>query len=118
MKTGEVPKDKLEIERYLSGLRQGYIQDIGPREEDLTTGQLLLLNKLVTLEGCQRCVEIQAARDGNLRTLDERYNARNNQIIKLALSLGIESRAEDKVLTMAELTKKIEEEDQREEDES
>ena len=103
MKTGAVPLDKKEIERYLSGLRAGYVQDLGPQEEDLTTGKLLLLNKLITLEGCQRCVEIQAARDGNLKLLDLHYNARNNLIVKIALCLGINHRASEKTLKPWEL---------------
>ena len=90
MRSSRIPEDKQEIERYLTGLRQGYISDICGEEKDLTTGQLILLNKLITLEGTNRCVEIQAARDGAIDSLDERYNARNNQIIKICLALGIE----------------------------
>ena len=90
MRTGEIAEDKIEIERYLTGLRQGYISDIAGQESNLTTGQLILLNKLITLEGTNRCVEIQAARNGAISSLDERYNARNNQIIKICLALGID----------------------------
>lgn len=103
MKTGDVPRDKQEIERYLSGLRAGYIQDIGPEETDLTTGKLLLLNKLISLEGCQRCCEIEAARSSSIKLLDERYNSRNNQIIKICCLLGINHRASEKTLKPWEL---------------
>ena len=90
MRTGEIPEDKIEIERYLTGLRQGYISDIAGQESSLTTGQLVLLDTLITLKGVNRCVEIESGKDGNLVRLDERYNARNNQIIKICLALGID----------------------------
>ena len=118
MRSSRIPEDKQEIERYLTGLRQGYISDICGEEKDLTTGQLILLNKLITLEGTNRCVEIQAARNGAIGSLDERYNARNNQIIKICLALGIDQNSHERVLTMSEVAAEVEKEDQREEDDS
>lgn len=86
----KIPADKIYIERYLTNLREDYISDLGPDEKDLTTGQLLLLDTLITLKGVNRCIECQSGRDGDLRRLDERYNARNNQMIKICSLLGIE----------------------------
>ena len=63
---------------------------------------MILINKLVTLEGCNRCVEIAASRNGSLSMLDERYNARNNQVIKICLALGIEPNDEDRFGTPEE----------------
>ncbi len=122
MRSGELPQGPgmIEIERYLTYIREAYIGQLtnGGGEAALAPGQLILLNKLTTLEGCQRLVEVHAAQSHTIKLLDERYNARNNQIIKICLALGIEQKSHERVLTMAELTKKIEEEDQREEDES
>ena len=85
-----IPDDKIYVERYLTNLRESYVLDLGESEADLTTGQLVLLDTLITLKGINRCVEIESSRDGNLARLDERYNARNNQIIKICLALGID----------------------------
>jgi len=94
MRTGDMPPGpgKIEIERYLTYIRESYIGQLtnSVGEAKLTPGQLVLLNKLVTLEGCQRLVEVQAERDGSVSTLDERYNSRNNLIVKICLALGID----------------------------
>jgi len=111
MRTGKIPGDKREVERYLTAIRCGYIADIGPNESDLTTGQLVLLDTLITLKGVNRCVEIECARVGNIGGLDERYNARNNQVIKICMALGIDARLEDRALTPLELAEKIDREE-------
>jgi len=113
-----IPDDKIYVERYLTNLRESYVLDLGESEADLTTGQLVLLDTLITLKGINRCVEIESSRDGNLARLDERYNARNNQIIKICLALGIEQSSHERVLTISELAAEIEKEDQREKAES
>lgn len=100
--TKKIPGDKIYIERYLTNLREDYILDLGPTEKDLTTGQLLLLDTLITLKGVNRCIECQSGRDGDLRRLDERYNARNNQMIKICHLLGIEKRKIDEAPSLDE----------------
>jgi len=106
MRTGELPRGPgmVEIERYLTYIRESYIGQLtnGGGEVALTPGQLVLLNKLVTLEGCQRLVEVQAARSGSVKMLDERYNARNNQVIKICLALGIEADEHERFVTADE----------------
>ena len=99
MRTGELPQGPgmVEIERYLTYIRESYIGQLtnGGGETALTSGQLVLINKVTTLEGCQRLVEVDAARSGSVKTLDERYNSRNNLIVKICLALGIERGPED-----------------------
>lgn len=94
MRTGNLPRGPgmLEIERYLTYIRESYIGQLtnGGGEVALPPGQLVLLNKLVTLEGCQRLVEVQAARSGSIKMLDEKYNTRNTLIFRICLALGIE----------------------------
>jgi hypothetical protein len=89
--TGELPADKKYVEKYLTRLRQKYIENIGPREEDLTAGQAVLLNKLITMEGLCRCIEIEAARAGTLN-LRHKYPTYVNMIIKVCSLLGIEKK--------------------------
>jgi len=97
LQTGQLPADKLFIGKYLTQLRAKYIEDLGPREEDLTAGQLLLVNKLLTLEGWCRCVEVEAARKQTL-DLRDKYTTFTHLVLKVCALLGIERRAGDKEL--------------------
>ena len=92
LQTGQLPADKLHIGQYLTQLRARYIDDLGPREDDLTAGQLLLINKLITLEGWCRCVEVEAARAQTL-DLRDRYTKFTGLILRTCALLGIERRA-------------------------
>lgn len=87
--SGKLPEDKQYVQKYLTQIRQLYIEDLGPQEEDLTAGQLLLLNRLITMEGLCRCIEIEAARAGTLN-LRQRYSTYANMTIKICSLLGIE----------------------------
>ncbi len=98
---GQLPLDKKYVEKYLTRLRQAYIEDLGPREEDLTAGQTVLLNKLITMEGLCRCIEIEAARAGTL-DLRLRYSTYANMIIKVCALLGIDKKKADEALDLHE----------------
>jgi len=82
MRSGKIPADKPEIERYLTWLRLKYIDDLGPEEADLTAGQAVLLNKLITLEGLTRCIEVMASREEKVM-LPQRYMSYVNTIVKI-----------------------------------
>lgn len=103
MVTGRIPDDKREIERYLTGIRIGYVLDIGPKEADLTTGQIVLLDTLITLKGVNRCIEVEALKALDIRGMEQNYNTRNNQIIKICALLGIEHREPAPEKTVADL---------------
>jgi hypothetical protein len=92
--TGELPEDKLYVQRYLTQIRQLYIENISGTEDNMTAGQIILLNKLITLEGLTRCIEIEAARTGTLN-LRHKYPTYINHIIKICTHLGIERRKID-----------------------
>lgn len=91
LQTGQLPADKLHIGRYLTELRARYVEDLGPRESDLSAGQLLLINKLVTLEGWTRCVEVEASRKKTL-DLRDKYTTFTHLILKICALLGVERR--------------------------
>lgn len=90
----------------------------------MSTQELILIDRCVSILGVLRCIEEFCKEKGVFKgdelqpSLGKHYISYTNSLKQILSLLGIESRAEDKVLTMAELTKKIEEEDQREEDES
>ena len=106
MKSGKIPADKPEIDRYLTWVRLRYIEDLGPEEKDLTAGQTILLNKLITLEGLTRCIEVMAAREEKVM-LPQRYMSYVNTILKLCQTLGIKRVAQERVPTAAEMTEII-----------
>ena len=112
MRSGKIPADKPEIERYLTWLRLKYIDDLGPEEADLTAGQAVLLNKLITLEGLTRCIEVMAAREEKVM-LPQRYMSYVNTIVKICQALGIERKdLEPDVMTPLQIAAEIEQEKQ------
>lgn len=91
IRTGSLPKSKAKIERYLTWVRQSYIEDISGIEENMTAGQTILLNKLVMLEGLCRCIETYQAKTENL-DMPDKYLSYLNNIIKICSLLGIKGR--------------------------
>ena len=118
---GRLPEHRVELRRYLSACRNGLIEDLGGY---LSTQETILVDRCISLLGVIRCIEEYSKEQGVFNNgkiqpaLGKHYISFTNSLKQILSLLGIESRAEDKVLTMAELTKKIEEEDQWDEDES
>ena len=100
--SGIMPQDKKYLERYLTQMREAYIIDIGPTEKDLTAGQLLLLNKLVTLEGLTRCMEVHIARKESFELI-RNHSTYVNLVLKIVQMLGIERRELEPETTLAEI---------------
>jgi len=107
--SGILPEDKKYIERYLTQLRAQYILDIGPEEKDLTAAQELLLNKLVTIEGLTRCMEINSARQETFK-MPQNHSTYVNLVLKICTLLGIERRVLEPEATLAEVIASIEKE--------
>jgi len=57
LSTGRLPENRREIQRYLTQVREGLVNDFGPLEADLNTSQLLLINSITTSTGFLRLVE-------------------------------------------------------------
>ena len=121
MTTGEMAEHRQHIKKYLTNVREGLIGDIGPTERDLTTAQLILVDRLVSLLGVIRLIEEKAKEDGvfsgkNLSpSLKQSYIAYNNTVRLTLEKLGIDKRMEDRVLTPLELAKRIDEEEEAKE---
>ncbi len=119
---GRLPEHRVSLQRYLSAFRNGLTEDLGG-EVNMSTQELILVDRCVSILGVLRCIEEFCKEKGVFKgdelqpSLGKHYISYTNSLKQILSLLGIESRTEDKVLTMAELTKKIEEEDQREEDE-
>ncbi len=54
---GELPEGRAYVERYLTTVREGLISDLGPTEKDLTTAQVILIDRIITKLGVTRCIE-------------------------------------------------------------
>ncbi len=111
--TGEVPEHRQYIKKYLTNIREGMIKDIGPTETDLTTAQVILIDRLISLLGVIRLIEEKAKEDGvfsgrNLAaSLRTSYIAYNNTVRLTLEKLGIDKRMGDRVLTPLEIAEEF-----------
>lgn len=113
------PEERLRIVRYVEAVRSGLIEDLGPREEDLTAAQILLIDRLISLLGVIRGIEEYHQEDimngdGSLKpALGRNYLAYVNSTRQILALLGLERRSEQ-VLTPLELAAEIDKEKERE----
>jgi hypothetical protein len=54
---GELPENRAHILKYLMAVREGLVGDLGPTENDLSTAQIVLIDRVTTKIGVIRCVE-------------------------------------------------------------
>jgi len=80
--------------------RQGLVNDLGPTENDLTTAQIILLDRVVTKLGVIRCVE-EHIRENSVMvgqdlapSLKASYLAYNNSLRLDLQALGLERKTE------------------------
>ena len=113
--TGKIPEHRRYIEQYLTAVRQGIIQDIGPEEKDLTIAQLILIDRLVSLLGVIRLIEEKAREEGIFRgkeltpSLKQSYISYNNTVRLTLEKLGINKRQSDKALDVQSYIKEFDE---------
>lgn len=95
---GELPENRKYIRKYLTAVREGLIQNLGPTEGDLTTAQTVLIDRVVTKLGVIRCIE-EYIRENTVMigdrlsaSLRESYLAYNNSIRLDLQVLGIDKR--------------------------
>ena len=95
---GQLPEHRAYIERYLTGCRQGLINDLGG-EANLSTAQAILIDRIISKLGCIRCIE-EHTREGSVMVgqelapaLQRSYLAFSNSIRLDLQALGINSKA-------------------------
>jgi len=95
---GELPENRRYLRAYLTEVREGLIQDLGPNEDDLSTGQRVLIDRIISKLGVVRCIE-EYIRDNSVMegkrlspSLRESYLAYNNSIRLDLQALGIDSK--------------------------
>ena len=103
---GELPENRAYVERYLTAVREGLIQDLGPSEKDLTTAQLVIIDRVTTKLGVIRCIE-EYIRENTVMagsrlspSLRESYLAYNNSIRLDLAALGIDKRKTDDAIDL------------------
>jgi hypothetical protein len=109
--TGELPEQRANILKYLIAVRQGLIQDLGPIENDLSTAQIVLIDRITTKLGVIRCVE-EHIRERSVMVGDElapclkaSYLAYNNSLRLDLQALGLDVKRTDTVLDLKEYAK-------------
>lgn len=114
MTRGELPEDRLYIERYLTGVRQGLIRDLGGGVEDsLTTAQLILVDRTVSILGVLRCIEEYIRENTVMQgdqlstSLKQAYLAYNNTIRSNLVVLGVEKKVGNHSRTTLEVIKEF-----------
>lgn len=109
MTSGKVPETRQYVKKYLTGVREGIIKDIGPTEQDLTTAQLVLVDRIVSLLGVIRLIEEKAREDGIFKgqdltpSLRQSYISYNNTVRLTLRELGIDKRVGDGVQTLEQI---------------
>jgi len=93
-----ISKENKFIERYLTDLRESYIRELGPNEEDLSTGQLVLLNQLITCSGFTRLIEEQVRKTQDISYLQtDAYMRFIKHTRQLCLDLGLKPEKPEKL---------------------
>jgi len=118
---GELPENRKYIRQYLTEVREGLIEDIGPREIDLTTAQKVLIDRIVSKLGIVRCIEEHIRENTVMRghdlapSLRKSYLAYNNSIRLDLQALGIDKRQADEVTDVQAYIRQFDEEKERRE---
>jgi hypothetical protein len=113
--TGRLPERRRYIAPYLTAVREGLISDLAKSEEDLSTGQRVLIDRVVTFLGVVRLIE-EHARDNGL--LDQRgrlkggigtgnYLSFNRHIKDCLALLGLNKHKADEALTIQDVIREF-----------
>lgn len=97
---GELPDNRRYLAPYLTGVREGLIHDLGPTEEDLTTAQKVMIDRLVNYLGIVRLIEEYVKERGIFQNpqgflnpaLSQNYLAYCGHIQRALVALGIDKK--------------------------
>ena len=92
--TGRLPEHRIELLRHLSGVRAGLIEDLGG-EQALSTGELVLIDRCISLLGVLRCIEEFVREQGVFKgdelqpSLGKHYISFTNSLKQILALLGL-----------------------------
>ena len=107
--TGRLPEHRVELLRYLSGCRNGLIEDLGG---NLSTQETILIDRCISLLGVLRCIEEHCKEKGVFKgeslqpSLGKHYISFTNSLKQILAFLGLRKQDIDE-LTPLELTREI-----------
>lgn len=113
--TGKLPVHRKYIEKYLTAVRNGLVRDLGPTEHDLTTAQIVIIDRIVSKLGIIRCIEEHTRENSvmigsNLApALGQSYLAYDNSIRLGLTALGISTKRADESLDVQGYIKQFDE---------
>lgn len=114
IQAGELPERRAYLRAYLTEVREGLVDDLGPLEADLTTAQVVLIDRVISKLSILRCVEEHVRKKGVftkagelISVLSKSYLAWANSIRLDLQALGINTRAGEKFLGPLELAAEI-----------
>ena len=121
IQAGELPERRAYLRAYLTEVREGLVNDLGPLEEDLTTAQAVLIDRVISKLSILRCVEEHVREKGVFTkagelgpVLSKSYLAWANSIRLDLQALGINTRAGERTLGPLEIAAEIDAENARE----
>ena len=95
LRTENLPVKRRHIESYLTAARQGMISDLGKSEQDLSTSQIILIDRVISMLGVTRCIEEHVRQNSVMKdedlspSLKSSYLSYNNSIRLNLVALGI-----------------------------
>jgi hypothetical protein len=117
IQAGELPERRAYLRAYLTEVREGLVNDLGPLEEDLTTAQAVLIDRVISKLSILRCVEEHVREKGVFTkagelgpVLSKSYLAWANSIRLDLQALGINTRAGERILGPLEIAAEIDRE--------
>ena len=115
MVKGTLPENRKYILRYLTAARENLVKDLGPTENDLTTAQIIIIDRIVSKLGVVRCIEEYIAENSVMigqelaPALKASYLAYNNSVRLDLTALGINVKKSDEVLDVQSYIKEFDE---------
>jgi hypothetical protein len=106
VRAGELPENRRYIRAFLSVARAGFIKDLGPTEQDLTTAQLILIDRVICKLGVIRCIEEYIREVGVMKgqnvapVLQAAYGQYSTSLRLDLIALGIKTKAGEGVIDL------------------
>jgi len=108
IRRGELPERRRYLRPFIEDVRAGLIADLGPRDEDLTTAQRLMIDRAISLLMVIRCIEEEASESGVFRggaidsVLKEVYITYVNSFRLALQAIGIDKKKIEEPLSVRE----------------
>jgi len=113
VRAGELPKRRTWLRAYLSELRADMIRDLGPREEDLSAAQRMLLDRAISKLCVIRCIEEWVKEEGVFKdnelspVLARNYISYCESLRRDLITLGVSTRKIDEIRHPLEIAAEI-----------